>query len=69
MRSYYFIGIAEGKDRAKLAVHNALVNPLVEDVNLKKAKKVLVSIGGAHDLTMKEVRYSTDSIGDSIATL
>ena len=48
-------GEAEGENRALDAAERAIKNPLLDDVNLKSAKGVLLNISGGPDLTMYEV--------------
>ena len=49
-------GEASGEQRAIVAAEEAIVNPLLDDVTLKGAKSLLLSITGGHDLTLWEVR-------------
>jgi cell division protein FtsZ len=48
-------GEASGDRRAVVAAEEAISNPLLDDVTLKGAKGLLVSIIGGHDLTLYEV--------------
>jgi cell division protein FtsZ len=48
-------GEASGEQRAILAAEEAIVNPLIDDVTLKGAKSLLLSIIGGRDLTLYEV--------------
>jgi len=48
-------GEADGENRALDAAERAIKNPLLDDVNLKSAKGVLLNISGGPDLTMYEV--------------
>ena len=48
-------GEASGEDRARLAAEEAINNPLLDDISLKGARGLLVSIIGGHDLTLYEV--------------
>ncbi len=48
-------GEAAGEDRARLAAEEAIHNPLLDDISLKGARGLLVSIIGGHDLTLYEV--------------
>ncbi len=48
-------GEASGADRALLAAEEAIHNPLLDDMSLKGAKGLLVSIIGGNDLTLYEV--------------
>ncbi|MEQ1650590.1 MAG: cell division protein FtsZ, partial [Hyphomicrobiaceae bacterium] len=48
-------GEASGDRRAVVAAEEAISNPLLDDVTLRGAKGLLVSIIGGHDLTLYEV--------------
>ena len=48
-------GEASGDRRAVVAAEEAISNPLLDDVTLKGAKALLISIIGGHDLTLFEV--------------
>lgn len=48
-------GEASGENRAKDAAEAAISNPLLDDVSIKGAKAVLLSITGGRDLTLYEV--------------
>ncbi len=48
-------GEASGERRAVVAAEEAISNPLLDDVTLRGAKGLLVSIIGGHDLTLYEV--------------
>ena len=48
-------GEASGEDRARLAAEEAINNPLLDDISLRGARGLLVSIIGGHDLTLYEV--------------
>ncbi len=62
-RAHMGTGEAEGRGRAKVAAEMALSNPLLEDVPVKHARGVLLSITGGSDLTLFEV----DEIANHIA--
>lgn len=48
-------GEASGDKRAVLAAEEAISNPLLDDISLRGAKGLLVSITGSHDLKLYEV--------------
>ncbi|MDX2259468.1 MAG: cell division protein FtsZ [Hyphomicrobiaceae bacterium] len=48
-------GEAEGEHRATLAAEEAIANPLLDDISLKGAKGLLLSITGGPNLTLYEV--------------
>jgi cell division protein FtsZ len=47
-------GVGRGEERAKLAAEAAVACPLLDDVELRGAKGILVNITAGHDLTMGE---------------
>ena len=47
-------GKAEGEDRARKAAEAAINSPLLEDVNLKGARGILVNITAGEDMTIDE---------------
>jgi cell division protein FtsZ len=47
-------GKAEGEDRAREAAEAAINSPLLEDVNLKGARGILVNITAGEDMTIAE---------------
>ena len=52
------VGMASGQNRAKIAAEKAVTSPLLEDVSINGANKVLVNITGGLNLTM----YETEQI-------
>lgn len=48
-------GMAEGEGRAQRAAEEAISNPLIDDISLKGAKGLLISISGGQDMTLYEV--------------
>lgn len=52
------VGRANGQNRAKIAAEKAVTSPLLEDVSINGASKVLVNITGGLNLTM----YETEQI-------
>ena len=57
-------GKGTGEDRARAAAEAAMRCPLLEDINLKGARGILVNITATSDLGMHEVRVAGDSIGE-----
>ena len=55
-------GEASGEDRAVAAAREAVVNPLLDDVTLRGAKSLLLSISGGSDLTLFEVHDAVDCV-------
>lgn len=59
-------GEAVGEDRAKLAAEEAIANPLLDDVTLKGARGLLLSITGSHDMTLYEVDEAASRVRQEI---
>lgn len=56
-------GVAEGEDRARIAVENALTSPLLNESNISGAKNVLLYIAsGYQEISMDEITEITDYI-------
>jgi cell division protein FtsZ len=55
-------GEASGENRAVTAAKDAIFNPLLDDVSLRGAKSLLLSIGGGQDLTLFEVHDAVDCV-------
>ena len=55
-------GEAEGENRAKDAAEIAIANPLLDNVSLKGAKGLLISISGTRDMTLYEVDEAASRI-------
>ena len=55
-------GEADGDNRAVEAAELAIANPLLDDVTLKGARGLLVSISGSEDLTLFEVDQAANRI-------
>jgi cell division protein FtsZ len=55
-------GEASGEDRAVAAAREAVDNPLLDDVTLRGAKSLLLSISGGSDLTLFEVHDAVDCV-------
>ena len=48
-------GLASGEERAVLAAQQAISSPLLEDMNIKGAKGLLINVTGGKDLRLNEV--------------
>jgi cell division protein FtsZ len=59
-------GEASGEDRALMAAHNAIQNPLLDEVSLKGAKAVLVNVTGGLDMTLLEVDEAANAISSEV---
>lgn len=59
-------GEAVGEHRALEAAEAAIANPLLDDVSLKGAKGVLISITGGKDMTLFEVDEATNRIREDV---
>ena len=59
-------GEASGEDRARMAAEEAIHNPLLDDVTLKGARGLLVSIIGGHDLTLYEVDAAASRVRQEV---
>ena len=59
-------GEAAGEDRALAAAHNAIQNPLLDEVSLKGAKAVLVNVTGGLDMTLLEVDLAANTISSEV---
>ncbi|MBL0942341.1 MAG: cell division protein FtsZ [Alphaproteobacteria bacterium] len=59
-------GEAEGENRALRAAEAAIANPLLDDVSMKGAKGVLISITGGMDMTLFEVDEAANDIRDKV---
>ncbi|THD81236.1 MAG: cell division protein FtsZ [Phenylobacterium sp.] len=59
-------GEAVGDDRALMAAHNAIQNPLLDEVSLKGAKAVLVNVTGGLDMTLLEVDEAANAISEQV---
>ncbi|MBK9256959.1 MAG: cell division protein FtsZ [Saprospiraceae bacterium] len=55
--------IAEGEDRARKAIHEALNSPLLEDNDIRGAQHILINISsGSKEVTMAEIGEITDYV-------
>ena len=59
-------GEASGDDRALTAAKDAIFNPLLDDVSLRGAKSLLLSIAGGQDLTLFEVHDAVDLVRQEV---
>ena len=59
-------GQASGEKRAIEAAHNAINNPLLDDVSMKGAKGVLINITGGMDMTLYEVDEAANEIRNEV---
>lgn len=56
-------GVAEGDDRARRAIHEALNSPLLEDNDIRGAQHILLNItSGSLEVTMDEIGEITDYV-------
>jgi cell division protein FtsZ len=63
------IGLAEGEDRALRAVQSALNSPLLNDNDIKGAKKILINISsGTEEMSIDEMDTITDYIRESASS-
>lgn len=59
-------GEAAGERRAILAAEEAIANPLLDDVSLRGARGLLLSISGGRDLTLYEVDEAASRIREEV---
>ncbi len=59
-------GEASGDDRASEAAEAAISNPLLDDVSMKGARGLLISITGGNDLTLYEVDEAASRIREEV---
>lgn len=59
-------GEAVGERRAILAAEEAIANPLLDDVTLKGARGLLLSITGSHEMTLYEVDEAASRVRQEI---
>jgi cell division protein FtsZ len=59
-------GEASGEQRATMAAEEAIANPLLDEVSLKGAKGLLLSITGGHDLTLYEVDEAASRVRQEV---
>jgi cell division protein FtsZ len=56
------IGTGNGDNRAKDAAESAIANPLLEDVNIEGASRILINISGPEDISLVEVSEIVNTI-------
>jgi len=59
-------GEASGERRAILAAEEAIANPLLDEVSLKGARGLLLSITGSHDMTLYEVDEAASRVRQEV---
>ena len=59
-------GEASGERRAILAAEEAIANPLLDDVSLKGARGLLLSISGGRELTLYEVDEAASRVREEV---
>jgi len=59
-------GEASGEQRAVVASEEAIINPLLDDITLKGAKSLLLSITGGRDLTLWEVDEAANRVRQEV---
>ncbi|AIC27872.1 MULTISPECIES: cell division protein FtsZ [Rhizobium] len=59
-------GEAAGESRAMKAAEAAIANPLLDDISMKGARGVLISISGGSDMTLFEVDEAASRIRDEV---
>jgi cell division protein FtsZ len=59
-------GEATGEQRSVLAAEEAIANPLLDDVTLRGAKGLLLSISGGRDMTLYEVDEAASRIRQEV---
>src|SRR4029077_21076448 len=59
-------GEAAGEQRAVVAAEEAIVNPLLDEVTLKGAKSLLLSITGGQNLTLWEVDEAANRVRQEV---
>jgi cell division protein FtsZ len=59
-------GEASGDDRALRAACDAIANPLLEEVSLRGARGLLVSITGDHEMTLHEVDQAASRVREEV---
>ena len=59
-------GEASGENRAIQAAEAAIANPLLDDVSMKGARGLLISITGGHDLTLYELDEAATRIREEV---
>lgn len=65
--AFMSIGLGEGPEKAKAAIHQALNHPLLEINSLEQASGILVHFTGGADLTLHEVGEAVTELRKSLA--
>ena len=60
------VGTTSGDRRAVLAAEAAIANPLLDEVSMKGARGLLISITGGNDLTLYEVDEAASRIRQEV---
>lgn len=60
------IGVASGENRAVEAAERAISHPLLEDINVKGAKGVLMNITSNSEITMEEMTEASERIYNEV---
>lgn len=60
------IGMASGESRAIDAAEHAISHPLLEDINIRGAKGVLMNITSSSDITMEEMTEASERIYNEV---
>src|SRR5215212_1895968 len=60
------MGKASGEKRAMRAAEAAIANPLLDEVSMKGARGLLISITGGHDLTLYELDEAATRIREEV---
>jgi cell division protein FtsZ len=63
---HFGIGLASGENRAVRAAQKAISSPLLEEIDIKDAKGLLVSITGGSDMSLYEVNEASSLIHSSV---
>ncbi len=56
------IGIGQGENRSRIAAENSISSPLIEGMNIKGAKRILLNVTSGIDYRMDEINEGNDVI-------
>ena len=56
------VGCAQGQDRARVAAQQAISSHLIENMDIKKARGILLNITGGISLTLHEINDAASVI-------
>lgn len=56
------IGIGQGENRSRIAAENSISSPLIEGMNIKGAKRILLNVTSGLDYRMDEINEGNDVI-------